>query len=222
MIASADFGGVAPWLLLGAVLWAFIFFLPASKVSSASPGTSTPPPLDLPPSEAFPPGLTVRPYHPDDRSACLSIYASNAGEFVPTDAELFLRSIETEKGPYLVVQSGGHVIACGGITLRSAERDAWLWMGLVERTHHRRQLGTLLLLARLALLRDGSTVVALETTAKSEPLYARFGFTRASAPEERYPGGLSHFLHGSINDLRRTRSPQSIPPHHDRPFRVRL
>jgi len=186
---GVDLGMAAVLLAACVAVWALIFFFPP-----ANPTNPPAAPLQLPAPESMPAGITVRNFQESDRAACIAIFESNAGEFVPPDLGLFLKAIDTDPcGFFVAEKKDGRVVACGGITRQPQEPVAYLWMGLVHRDQHRCGLGTLMLLTRLAHLRDQLTAVGLETTALAEPLYQRFGFRRCSEPEQRYIGGFSHF-----------------------------
>ena len=159
---------------------------------AAAPGPQFSP-VPLPPRETFPAGITVRVFCDADQSACDAIFASNVGEFLPPDVPLFHRTINEHEAGFLVAEFRGEIVACGGLTLFPHNRQASLWMGLVHRKFHRQHFGTLMLLTRLALI-DGDIVFAtLETTAVTEPFYAKLGFVRWSEPEKRYAGDHAHF-----------------------------
>ena len=188
MLENADLGGFAAVAVVCVVIWFLIYFSPAARGVGFEPT----PPLVLPSPASLPTGIVVRGYREEDRNACVEIFESNAGEFVPPDRALFLKSIDANPAGFLVADSSAGLIACAGLSLGS-DGAAHLWMGLVHRRYHRRGFGTLMLLTRLAMLQDDVTTVSLETSEKSEPLYLRYGFRRCSEPEHRHPGDLTHF-----------------------------
>lgn len=142
----------------------------------------------------LPSSLQLREYQPADLDACLSLYRSNLAEFLPDAIELFESHLTKPFSYYLVIESSDSIAACGGLDIRGDCNNAGFSFGMVRRDSHRRGLGSLLTLTRLALL-DGEhdpASVFLETTIAVEPFYQRFGFQRKSHPEPRYAGGSSY------------------------------
>src|SRR5688572_18846163 len=154
--------------------------------------------MNIPPSPAHIPNLSrlpaqlrVREYDPADLDACAAIYRSNLHEFLPDTLELFVDHLTQPFSYFLVIESQNQICACGGLDINAEANDSGLTFGMVRRDLHHCGIGSLLTLARLALL-DGEhdpAFVGLETTLAVEGFYRRFAFERLSNPEQRYAGG---------------------------------
>jgi len=143
---------------------------------------------------AFPPGLVVREYTPDDRRRCLDIFRSNIPDFLSIDDIGFLKEcLDDCEGFRLVVHQArsGEVIACGG--LRANGGVCRFPFGMVDRTWHGQGVGTLLLLSRLCMVDDPGdwTEIHLQTTPQASGFFQRFGF-EAGPP---VPDGYGHGRH---------------------------
>jgi GNAT superfamily N-acetyltransferase len=136
--------------------------------------------VPLPPS-TLAPGIRLRVYAPEDFDACVRIYVENEPGRLPRgyqrDFEQFLAHAGYLK---LVLTLEDRPVAIGGIGLFPGlfATLAWLVFGLVHPGHHRRGLGTTLLLARLASLPEPSkaTKIFLSGLPASEGFFRRFGF----------------------------------------------
>lgn len=143
---------------------------------------------DLPPVFCIPralpplPGLRVRQYDVADFEACLRLYEENEpGRFPPNTAPLYADHLNKTEGMTLVLEQDGKIVGVGGISLKpdpAVSLCCWLSFGLIAPAHHRRGLGTVLLLARIARLpADLLPVPAFLMAVKSSrSFYERFGF----------------------------------------------
>ncbi|GAA5511468.1 hypothetical protein Dcar01_00178 [Deinococcus carri] len=138
--------------------------------------------------------MSIRPYSPADRAACLALFDSNVPEFfLPEERAEFAAFLGQpfdpgESGEYFVLEDAGRVVACGGVWLAAgnSERPAGLSWGMVARDAQRRGYGSALLAFRLARLRTlGAREVHLDTSQHSAPFFARCGFREV----RRVPGG---------------------------------
>ena len=146
----------------------------------------------------LPTGLRVRAYNHADLPGCMAVFASNRGFTLPEDSSLMERHLSDVFVHYLVIEGPEGILACGGIDPRGDINRADLCFGMVHRSYHRRGLGTLLLLCRLALVdcSEGEVMVFLETSHKTEGFYRRFGFEPVSGYEARYGPGLNYLSLG--------------------------
>jgi len=123
--------------------------------------------------------LHFRAYCDSDFDACLAIWRANEGEAFPAGYEpLFAESLQHHDSFYLLGESAGELVCCGGVAYHGTCDCAFLSFGLVAPQHQRQGFGSTLLLARLALLNPlpyGCTV-AMEVTPQSFAFYRRFGF----------------------------------------------
>jgi N-acetylglutamate synthase-like GNAT family acetyltransferase len=143
---------------------------------------------------SLPPGLRLRSYAPSDFDACMRVYESNRGFTLPDEAALMADHLQNEIAYYLVVDGPDGVIGCGGLEQRADSNDASFIFGMVHRAHQKRGIGTLLALARLALVdcSEGEIEVCLDTSQKTEGFYRAIGFEpiRDSDCEAHYGLGL--------------------------------
>jgi predicted RNase H-like nuclease/N-acetylglutamate synthase-like GNAT family acetyltransferase len=140
--------------------------------------------------------VSLRPYEPADREPCLAVLRSNVPEFAaPHEEEDFARFLDRFAGwgaTYEVVLRDGEVVACGGLGYDAAKREAAFCWGLVRRDLHRQGIGTRLALTRLAQLVDREDLdrVGLDTSQRTAPFFARFGFRDDKVTPDGYAPGL--------------------------------
>jgi hypothetical protein len=152
--------------------------------------------------------MRLRDYRPDDRAACLAVFASNVPTFFAAHEEAdFARFLDRLPGPYLVLEGAdGAVIGCGGHAVRPETGLATLCWGMVRRDAHRRGLGRYLLLARLAAIARVSEakVVRVNTSQHSAGFFARLGLSLTLVqPDGHVPGIDLHRLELALDDERR-------------------
>lgn len=140
--------------------------------------------------------LTIRPFAPADRAACLALFDSNVPDyFLPQERAEFGEWLEKpfdsgEYGEYFVMEDAGQVVACGGVW-QTPEGRAGLSWGMVARSAHRRGYGSALLRFRLERLRElGVREVHLDTSQHSAPFFARHGFLEVRRVPDGYGPGL--------------------------------
>lgn len=138
--------------------------------------------------------ITSRPYLPDDSVACLALFDSNTPQyFAPQERAEFAAFLAQAGGkalPYLVLEQGGVVVACGGVELRGDH--AGLTWGMVARARHGQGLGRALTLARLDRLRAMPEVgaVVIETSQHTRGFYEGFGFVVTAIVPDGFGPGL--------------------------------
>lgn len=142
----------------------------------------------------IPAGLRLRSFESRDFDDCMRIYSSNRGHTLPDSIELMEGHLRDILLHYLVIEGPTGIVGCGGIEQRADINRADLCFGMVDRANHRCGIGTLLLLARLALVdcAEGEVMIFLETSHKTEGFYRRFGFEPISGYEARYGVGLNY------------------------------
>ncbi|MPY65186.1 GNAT family N-acetyltransferase [Deinococcus sp. SDU3-2] len=143
--------------------------------------------------------MSIRPFQPEDRAACLALFDSNMPEFfLPHERAEFGQWLgqpfdSGEYGEYFVLEHRGQVMACGGVWLdpQNSGRPAGLSWGMVARKAHRRGYGSALLQFRLKRLRAlGATEIHLDTSQHSAPFFARSGFREVRRVPDGYGPGL--------------------------------
>jgi predicted GNAT family N-acyltransferase len=143
--------------------------------------------------------IVSRPYISDDFSACLAIFDSNVPTFFAPEERAdfcqFLGTINAEDRPYLVLTRKGSVIACGGLIIETAKRQASLAWGMVDRTLHGQGLGTSLTQARLALVGATPNIaeLMLATSQHTGGFYEGFGFTVSKVTPDGFAPGLDRW-----------------------------
>jgi GNAT superfamily N-acetyltransferase len=129
---------------------------------------------------ALPP-VVVRLFEPRDLARCTELYHLNAPGRFPdggiTGFGDYLREPEAVK---LVVEAGQKIVAVGGISdpKLSCCYVAHLSYGMVDPAWHRRRVGTLLLLARIATLPEPAPwgILKMTNVPSAATFYQRFGF----------------------------------------------
>lgn len=143
--------------------------------------------------------IVSRPYRSDDYSACLAIFDSNVPTFFAPEERAgyceFLKSVNAEDSPYLVLTQNGSVIACGGLATEPGKRQARLEWGMVDRSYHGQGLGTRLTMARLELARatPGIDELGLETSQHTHGFYEGLGFTVSKVTPDGFAAGLDRW-----------------------------
>lgn len=126
--------------------------------------------------------IISRPYAAFDLATCLAIFDGNVPTFFAPDerAEFkdHLKNIDVSTTPYIVLERGGAVVACGGLTIDKTRKKASLSWGMVDRALHGQRLGTQLTQARLTLARSvsGLEEIELSTSQHTHGFYQAFGF----------------------------------------------
>ncbi len=116
-----------------------------------------------------------------DIEACEEIYRLNEPTHFPSGYfPKFSEWLRNRRSLVLVVEQDGAIRAFGGINAQDQNGYFFsaLSFGMVHPEFHRTGFGTVLLLARLSLLKTGRPVslVTLTTTGGSDTFYGRFGF----------------------------------------------
>jgi N-acetylglutamate synthase-like GNAT family acetyltransferase len=155
---------------------------------------------------------TLRDWTPADLEPCLDVLRSNVPEYAaPHEVEDFrgyLGRFEREGVRYLVAEEDGAVVACGGLARAWPAGVATFCWGLVRRDRHGRGLGTRLALERLGWIVDDArfSVVALDTSQRTEGFFARFGFRTVHVTPDGYAPGLHrHDMELALDDAARAR-----------------
>jgi hypothetical protein len=124
---------------------------------------------------------TVRSYSSDDREACLQIFDSNVpgGYFLAHERVEYEAFLDRLPGPYLVVEDGNEILACGGFAPHKSEPGAvTLCWGMVTQKRHKSGLGRFLLRERLDRLRSDTSpqIAVVNTSQHSCGFFAKMGF----------------------------------------------
>jgi predicted GNAT family N-acyltransferase len=139
--------------------------------------------------------MSFRNYRAPDRAACISLFDSNVPlYFAAGERADFTGFLDDLPGPYLVMEDGGRIVACGGWARQQPDAPAvTLCWGMVDRACHRRGLGRQLLEARLARIaadKPAAAEVLLSTSQHSAGFFARYGFEVCKVVPEGYGSGI--------------------------------
>ena len=145
-----------------------------------------------------------RPYTPDDRAACVALFAANTPHwFAPHEQEQYESFLDDAPGSYfLMIEDNGEIAGAGGIEIESTRSVAWLTWGMVDSTRHGQGLGKTLLEYRLEQLRANLNVhrVCIDSSQHTAPFYEKYGFTT----QRIIPDGYAKGLHRHEMELRFT------------------
>ena len=100
----------------------------------------------------------------------------------------FCDCLKTGSSLFLVCEVDGRILGVGGISMNQGENNcASLCYGLIHPAHHKEGFGTVMLLARLALLPvpDGRWFTFMLTVKGSATFYQRFGFSGELMVDDR-------------------------------------
>ncbi len=135
--------------------------------------------------------LSIRPFAPTDRDACLAVFRSNLPHhFAPSELPEFEAFLADREGDYWVVELAGALVACGGCHAEGGlGRLTW---GMVHEDCHRASIGSALLGRRVEhLFRQPEVVsIAIETSQKAEGFFARHGFVVTHRVADGFGEGL--------------------------------
>lgn len=127
-----------------------------------------------------PEDIHIREFQSKDKGACLEIFDSNCPDFFkPEEKSLFISHLDdANRGSYLVAESSGRILACGGFRFVRQAGTARLTWGMVHRSQHRRGLGKILLRDRLKRIKAAgfSGRIGIQTTTKSMGFFEHENF----------------------------------------------
>lgn len=129
-------------------------------------------------------GVTLRLMQPEDLPALHEVLRSNVPDFLPDDPAL-ADNLQEDAPNFFVAEVDGRVVAGGGIDLGATGEQCVLYLGSVHRDFHRRGLGSLLLLARLAWTEGSPGLVWAVVPEPAVAFFERFGFEPLAVPRGR-------------------------------------
>lgn len=142
----------------------------------------------------------IRKYTSQDRETCLGIYRANleAGLIPDRYEDEFLAELGSGDALTLVIVVAGQVLGCGSVRCFWDEGRLCsnLSFGLIHPDHHRKQLGSYLLVSRLSLLdrNKGECTATLSATDHSVGFYAGVvGFSKYDQTRDKF-GNCFHEL----------------------------
>jgi len=151
--------------------------------------------------------MTIRPYSPADRAACLAIFEGNMPRyFVPEELPGFARWLDAQDAgrlaypeslaePYFVVENDGQVVACGGLGVLLDQPLLTMAWGMVRHDLHGQGIGRALLRHRLQLAETAypSYAVVLDTSQHTYPFFEKLGFQVTKITPDGYGPGLHRY-----------------------------
>lgn len=147
--------------------------------------------------------VTVRPYTPVDRTACLTIFDTNVPTFFAPDERDGFASFLDQGGKYLVLcDTDGAIVGCGGVRVRADGQTAILRWGMIRAALHRRGLGRSLTLERLRQVSASTEIVrvVLYTTGQTAGFYRTLGFRDVAILPDHYGPGLDqHAMEAAVD-----------------------
>ncbi len=136
---------------------------------------------------------TFRPYHLNDAAHCLRVFDSNTPRFFdPHERSGFVGFLQEPQRPqdYVVVESDGQIVACGGLASLDDETAGFVW-GMVDQRLHRQGVGKALALARIEQAHAmGKHRVTLNTSQHVQAFYAGLGFVVVKVVADGHGPGL--------------------------------
>ena len=151
--------------------------------------------------------MTIRPYAPADRAACLAIFESNMPRyFVPEELPGFARWLDAQDAGqlayaeslaelYFVVEDDGQVVACGGLGIYLDQPLLTMAWGMVRNDSQHQGIGRALLRHRLQLAETTypSYAVVLDTSQHTYPFFEKLGFQVTKITPDGYAPGLHRY-----------------------------
>lgn len=93
--------------------------------------------------------MRIRPYDPEDKSACLTIFDSNTPKyFAPHERAEFSEFLDHPTCTFYVIEHEGNILGCGGYWVPDDGSRAVMCWGMVSNERHGTGLGKWLLLYR--------------------------------------------------------------------------
>jgi len=137
--------------------------------------------------------MTIRPYEPTDRAACLALFESNVPQyFLLSERGEFEAFLDALPGPYFVLERMGELVGCGGYAVEEQEGRADLCWGMVQGDLHGQGLGRSLTARRIeaALAHPGVTEIVLRTSQLTTGFYESLGFAVTAVEPNGFGPGL--------------------------------
>jgi ribosomal protein S18 acetylase RimI-like enzyme len=141
--------------------------------------------------------MKLRPYRPADKDACIRIFAGNIPKYFAAhelaEFETFLN--EPNCTYYVLEDSSGDVIGCGGYYINREIGIGALCWGMVAREHHHQGAGRFLLIERLIhmCVEGDADMVVIDTSQHTAPFFEKSGFVTQSIRKDFYAPGLHRY-----------------------------
>jgi ribosomal protein S18 acetylase RimI-like enzyme len=136
----------------------------------------------------------LRPYRIGDRASCLALFDGHVPKyFRPDERAGFATFLDALPGPFFVIEnSSGETVACGGVALEPDRPAGSLCWGIVHEAYQRRGLGRVMALARMHTLAEmpGCESVRLETISTTAGFFETLGFSAVATVADGYGPGI--------------------------------
>lgn len=151
--------------------------------------------------------ITIRPYTPTDKPACIAAFKSNMPRFFAPaelpDFEEWLREqdarytspLKNNNEQYYVALLNKKVIGCGGYYIDTAKQEAKMTWGLITNSLHKRGFGKQLFRYRVNVIRSVCPLcrIGLDTTQHAYSFFGKLGFTVTRITKNGYGPGLDRY-----------------------------
>jgi [ribosomal protein S18]-alanine N-acetyltransferase len=141
------------------------------------------------------PMIEFRPYIPEYFSIAESIFDSNTPEFVhPDEKKDLYKFLSEEVGDvhYSILFVDGKGAGMCGYHVDEQKNEGTLCWGLLHRDYHGRRLGEVMLLHRIAEMRNVSPNIKIKcrTSQVTEAFFAKYGFVTVYSEDNFWGEGL--------------------------------
>lgn len=123
--------------------------------------------------------VAIRNYETTDKESVIYLFRLNTPKYFSREEEKELvRFLENELETYLVLESDGKAVACGGINFKTDKTVAMLSWDIVHPGFHGRSLGSALLNHRISLIErlPSIRVIKVRTSQLAYKFYEKHGF----------------------------------------------
>ncbi len=153
------------------------------------------------------PSLLIRKYKSKDAPKCLLAFKSNVPDFfAPAEIDLFgnwLQNLHMQSSNgkifhhkhYYVMIINQEIVGCGGFGYNEQTKEVMLAWGLIDKQHHKKQLGEKLLIYRLREIRlmYPDTNVIIDTTQHTCSFFKKYGFAVEKITNDFYAPGMHRY-----------------------------
>lgn len=153
--------------------------------------------------------MNFQSYSPAFENDCLSIFDSNVPAFfAPQERETFHSFLNRQVHPYyyfVIRNTSGKIVACGGMKLEPSDHSAMLRWDMVASEFQKQGIGTFLTLSRLQLLSQNPDIqmVNLYTSQHTYQYYEKMGFVlRHTIPNGIIEGMDEYYMELKLSQIK--------------------
>lgn len=141
--------------------------------------------------------MTIRPYHPNDKKACIEIFESNSPKYFTKEEKIAFSDWLDDVKPdsYFVLEENNRVIGCGGIYYDEKANEAGLAWGMVHSKFHKQGYGKALTDFRLNKLTEKYPGMSYKivTSQHTVSFYESRGFITHKITKDGFGVGLDNY-----------------------------